>query len=75
MHIGLYAGQMRGWMSKVAVSEGEIWPRMGAVNGKGKASKRYYRWQIFYTACVELFAYEGGDTWGVLHYLFEKPEK
>jgi cation-transporting P-type ATPase 13A2 len=29
---------------------------------------------LLYMACAELFAFEGGDTWGDTHYLFEKPQ-
>jgi cation-transporting P-type ATPase 13A2 len=43
--------------------------------GEKDTAMWYYRWQIFYMACAELFAYEGGDTWGVSHYLFEKLAK
>ena len=50
----------------------EIWPHLQETYGKEKTATWYYRWQIFYMACAELFAFEGGDTWGVAHYLFEK---
>lgn len=33
--------------------------------GNENAQARYNRWQKFYTACSELFAYGGGDTWGL----------
>ncbi|KAL9057821.1 MAG: hypothetical protein Q9206_002191 [Seirophora lacunosa] len=49
-----------------------IGPHLEATYGKDNAGIWYQRWQIFYMACAELFAYEGGDTWGVSHYLFEK---
>lgn len=52
----------------------KIWPHLVETYGEADASTWYNRWQIFYMACSELFAYEGGDTWGVAHYLFEKPK-
>lgn len=49
-----------------------IWPHLCETYGKEDANRWYNRWQVFYMACSELFAYEGGDTWGVSHFLFEK---
>jgi cation-transporting ATPase 13A2 len=53
-------------------SKREIWPHLTETYGGEHTAMWFYRWQIFYMACAELFAYEGGDTWGVSHYLFEK---
>jgi hypothetical protein len=61
------------WLSKMISSKKEIWPHLAETYGEKDTATWYYRWQIFYMACAELFAYEGGDTWGVAHYLFEKP--
>lgn len=54
------------------VNKKQIWPHLIETYGEAKVSTWYYRWQIFYMACAELFAFEGGDTWGVSHYLFSK---
>jgi cation-transporting P-type ATPase 13A2 len=62
------------WLSKMNASKKQIWPHLEETYGKEKTAMWFYRWQIFYMACAELFAFEGGDTWGVVHYLFEKPE-
>ncbi|OCK85470.1 cyclopropane-fatty-acyl-phospholipid synthase-like protein [Lepidopterella palustris CBS 459.81] len=69
-----YAMTCEDWLSKMTASKSEIWPHLEKTYGKSKASMWYNRWQVFYMACAELFAFEGGDTWGVSHYLFEKPE-
>lgn len=53
----------------------EIWPHLVETYGADQAAKWFNRWQIFYLACAELFAFDGGDVWGVSHYLFEKAEK
>ncbi|KAH8683100.1 hypothetical protein BGZ60DRAFT_467457 [Tricladium varicosporioides] len=68
-----YAKTCEDWLSKMTASKSEIWPHLQETYGEEKIAMWYYRWQIFYMACAELFAYEGGDTWGVAHYLFEKP--
>lgn len=53
-------------------NKSEIWPHLEETYGKDKVAMWFNRWHIFYLACAELFAYEGGDTWGVSHYLFQK---
>ena len=61
------------WLLQMTSNKQKIWPHLEDTYGRNNAAMWYYRWQIFYMACAELFAYEGGDTWGVSHYLFKKP--
>lgn len=68
-----YAKTCEDWLAKMNASKTEIWPFLEETYGREKTAMWFYRWQIFYMACAELFAYEGGDTWGVCHYLFVKP--
>jgi cyclopropane fatty-acyl-phospholipid synthase-like methyltransferase len=68
-----YAKTSEDWLSKMTREKNVIWPHLEETYGKDKAQMWFSRWQIFYMACAELFAWEGGDTWGVSHYLFEKP--
>lgn len=41
---------------------------------KQAAAIWFQRWRLFYLACSELFAYDGGNEWGVAHMLFRKRE-
>jgi len=68
-----YAKTCEDWLKKMDESKSEIWPHLEETYGKEKAAMWFYRWEIFYMACAELFNWKGGDTWGVSHYLFEKP--
>ncbi|CAO1604035.1 hypothetical protein XANCAGTX0491_007604 [Xanthoria calcicola] len=67
-----YAKTCEDWLWKLSNSKTSIWPHLEATYGKEQASKWFQRWKIFYMACAELFAFNGGDTWGVSHYLFVK---
>lgn len=61
------------WLTRLNKSKAPIWPHLEKTYGPEMASVWYYRWQIFYMACAELFAFGQGNVWGVSHYLFEKP--
>ncbi|KAH7911034.1 S-adenosyl-L-methionine-dependent methyltransferase [Hygrophoropsis aurantiaca] len=39
---------------------------------KEEGRKAFYRFRVFYMACSELFAMNGGEEWGVGHYLFKR---
>lgn len=68
-----YARTCEQWLSKMNASRASLWPHLEETYGAGEARKWFHRWQVFYLACAELFAWDGGDEWGVSHYLFEKP--
>ena len=74
IHVTSFLISPKDWLSKMNDSKSDIWPHLEETYGKVNTAMWFYRWQIFYMACAELFAYEGGDTWGVSHYLFQKPE-
>ena len=37
-----------------------------------ETTKKLVDWRLFYLACAEMFAYKGGEEWGVSHYVFER---
>jgi cyclopropane-fatty-acyl-phospholipid synthase len=41
--------------------------------GRESALKWFVYWRLFYLACSELFNFNGGEEWGVGHYLLVKP--
>jgi cyclopropane-fatty-acyl-phospholipid synthase len=41
----------------------------------GSAEVQFYRWRIFFMAVAELFAFRGGEEWGVTHYLLSRPRR
>jgi cyclopropane-fatty-acyl-phospholipid synthase len=45
----------------------------GQCYGADQAALWCQRWRLFFLAVAETFGFEGGDTWGVGHYLFERP--
>ncbi|PHH73052.1 hypothetical protein CDD83_4822 [Cordyceps sp. RAO-2017] len=68
-----YSRTCEDWLSSMTANKRQIWPHLVETYGAQDAAAWYNRWQVFYMACSELFAYEGGDTWGLVHNLFEKP--
>jgi cyclopropane fatty-acyl-phospholipid synthase-like methyltransferase len=69
-----YAKTCEHWYEKMTAARNEIWPHLVETYGAECVTKWFHRWQVFYLACAELFAWDGGEEWGVCHYLFEKPE-
>lgn len=69
-----YAKTCEDWLSRTneRSQRDAMWPHLESTYGKDEALRWYYRWQVFYMACAELFAFNGGEEWGVCHYLFEK---
>lgn len=69
-----YGKTCEDWLTTMLSNEKSIKEGLKETYGEEGVTTWWNRWQVFYLACAELFKWEGGDTWGVSHYLFEKPE-
>jgi cyclopropane fatty-acyl-phospholipid synthase-like methyltransferase len=69
-----YSKTCEDWLTTMLGNKESIWKGLAETYGEEGATTWWNRWQVFYLACSELFRWDGGDTWGVSHYLFEKPE-
>ncbi|SPN98876.1 related to N-methyltransferase [Cephalotrichum gorgonifer] len=68
-----YSRTCEHWLERTISNKKKMWPGLCDTYGEENARAWHNRWQVFYMAYSELFAYGGGDTWGVAHYLFAKP--
>ncbi len=70
-----YSKTSEAWLQNMDKHKAEIMPLFETTYGKDQALKWWVYWRIFYMACAELWAYNGGEEWLVSHYLFQKAAK
>jgi len=61
------------WLRNMDRARAQILPLFECTYGSHDARQWFQRWRMFYMAVAELFGYAGGNEWGVVHYLFERP--
>jgi Cyclopropane fatty acid synthase and related methyltransferases len=66
-----YSRTLLAWLDKHDANRDQVLALFSAVYGED-ASLWFQRWRMFYLACAELFAYNGGTEWFVGHYLFQR---
>ena len=67
-----YAKTLEAWLVLQDKNKREGMRILQEAMGVEEGSKTFYRFRVFFMACAEFFAMDGGETWGVARYLFEK---
>jgi cyclopropane-fatty-acyl-phospholipid synthase len=67
-----YARTLRAWLDRMDARKTAVMPILEETYGKDQADRWRMRWRIFFMACEELFAYNGGREWYVSHYLLKR---
>ena len=69
---GHYEKTSNAWLKRMDENKQELMPLFKSTYGEDLAQTWWMRWRLFFMACAELFAYENGQQWHVMHYLFDK---
>ncbi|MGH8529548.1 MAG: SAM-dependent methyltransferase [Nevskiales bacterium] len=67
-----YARTCEDWLRNCDAARDRLLPMFARDSGIEPDRERQ-RWRMFFLACAELFAFGGGNEWGVGHYLFTRP--
>jgi cyclopropane-fatty-acyl-phospholipid synthase len=67
-----YERTLNAWLAQMDERRHLVMPILQKVYGSD-AGLWWMRWRVFFMACAELFAFDGGREWYVGHYLFERP--
>jgi len=60
------------WLKNIDLNKNKVMPVLKDIYGKNDSKKWFQRWRIFFMSCAELWGYENGKEWKVVHYLFKK---
>ncbi len=55
-----YARTARAWLARLEAARAELLPLLEATYGRGQGRRWHARWRLFFLACEELFAFDGG---------------
>ncbi|MBK6942325.1 MAG: class I SAM-dependent methyltransferase [Planctomycetes bacterium] len=69
-----YAKTSEAWLHRLDAARDEVIETFSTVYGRSRARAWVRRWRIFFMACAELFAFERGAQWGVVHHRFRASE-
>jgi cyclopropane-fatty-acyl-phospholipid synthase len=67
-----YSKTLEAWLKKQDASRASVMKTFEQCYGAKHARLWFQRWRIFYMACSELFAYNEGKEWPVMHYRFAR---
>ncbi|MFZ5831037.1 MAG: SAM-dependent methyltransferase [Planctomycetota bacterium] len=67
-----YARTLEAWLARCDAGRGELLALFERDLDSKDAARQLQRWRMFFMACAELFAYDGGRQWFVSHYRFAK---
>ncbi|KAJ3076276.1 hypothetical protein HDU98_004575 [Podochytrium sp. JEL0797] len=68
-----YALTCEHWLQALDANKGKAMEALVLAYGsKEEAAVWFNRWRVFYLSCAELFGFDGGREWGVVHYLFSR---
>ena len=67
-----YARTARHWLENLDCRRSEVLAVMADAYGTQQSRLWLRRWRIFFMACEELFAYDSGQEWFVVHYRLSK---
>jgi cyclopropane-fatty-acyl-phospholipid synthase len=68
-----YEHTCNAWLENMEANRETVMLILADTYGADQAALWWSRWRMFFMACAELFAYDGGEQWWVGHYLFERP--
>ena len=66
-----YARTSEDWLRNMERRKSEVMPVLSDAYGNEDAELWFHRWRVFFLACAELFAYDDGNEWIVLHQRLE----
>jgi cyclopropane-fatty-acyl-phospholipid synthase len=69
-----YEKTARAWLANLDAARADIRELFGFVYGPDQSRRWLERWRLFFLACAELFGYNDGEEWLVVHYLFRRAE-
>jgi cyclopropane-fatty-acyl-phospholipid synthase len=64
-----YARTAEAWLERLEARRAQVLPVLAAAYGARDARRWFHRWRLFFLACAELFAWDGGREWIVSHHL------
>ena len=64
-----YARTLRAWLDRLDARRDSIEALFAKDLAPAEARRAVQRWRMFFMACEELFAFDGGEEWLVGHYL------
>jgi cyclopropane-fatty-acyl-phospholipid synthase len=64
-----YARTCRAWLENLDRRRSELVPAFEQTYGEGNSAMWIGRWRLFFMACEELFRFDGGREWFVVHSL------
>lgn len=67
-----YSKTLEAWLKNMDRQKDIIMPILEEREGASQSVKWWSYWRIFFMACAEFFAINGGNEYFVAHYLFEK---